>query len=127
MKLFELPQDYLLQSMRVRNAQQDMIASNIANVNTPGYKSARVDFKQTLANQIAAVHKQNLSENRQNPPVQPVVTEDLTSSPGNDLNNVNLETEMVRQMKATMHYQAMAKMMQNKFSILDKTIEGASR
>jgi flagellar basal-body rod protein FlgB len=41
--------------------RQEMIASNIANADTPHYKARDIDFKEALANQLAGRREQNLS------------------------------------------------------------------
>ncbi|MBI5109120.1 MAG: flagellar basal body rod protein FlgB [Rhodocyclales bacterium] len=41
--------------------RQEMIASNIANADTPHYKARDIDFKEALANRLAGRREQNLS------------------------------------------------------------------
>lgn len=41
--------------------RQELIASNIANADTPHYKARDIDFKEALANRLAGRREQNLS------------------------------------------------------------------
>jgi flagellar basal-body rod protein FlgB len=41
--------------------RQEMIASNIANADTPHYKARDIDFKEALANRLAGRREQDLS------------------------------------------------------------------
>jgi flagellar basal-body rod protein FlgB len=61
-------------------ARQKLVARNIANADTPGYKSQDIDFQQEL---------QRLSE----PAGDPAVTETAGQITKSDGNNVNLDRE----------------------------------
>jgi len=44
--------------MNLLSARQKLVAANIANVDTPGYKTKDIDFQTELANQLAGVDPQ---------------------------------------------------------------------
>ena len=37
------------QALNIRNDKMEVIAGNLANANTPGYKARGIDFKQAMA------------------------------------------------------------------------------
>ncbi len=116
MKLFEDTFSYLEKGMKVRSLQQRIIAANIANIDTPHYKAKRLDFNKTLNNFL----NNEVSNNGQEP--KPIIYEDKKTVPGNDFNNVSLETEIVNLQKVAFHYQAMSKLLKNKFKIMKDII-----
>ena len=79
-----LPDIPLLSMLRTRmswlNQRQDVLTQNVANADTPGYKSQDIDFQQEL---------QRLSE----PAGDPAVTETAGQITKSDGNNVNLDRE----------------------------------
>jgi len=54
------------QALSLRTARTEMLASNIANADTPGYKARDVDFKSALQ---ASVHKHNQLQHTGSPHV----------------------------------------------------------
>ena len=63
--------------MSLLSARQNVVASNIANIDTPGYKTRDVDFQSELDSQLSAAHVVE---------VQGLATK-------NDGNNVSLDRE----------------------------------
>ncbi|MFT3838932.1 MAG: flagellar basal body rod protein FlgB [Myxococcaceae bacterium] len=53
MKLFDTTLDKLQSSLDVRLRKQNVLQSNIANVDTPGYQAKNLDFEQAMANAVA--------------------------------------------------------------------------
>lgn len=93
---FELKMDFLGKSLQGLNKRNDLIASNIANISTPGYKAKDLDFERTM--------KKHLSTDRNGmTTLKPVnskfsqfsvedkigLSEDITG------NNVDVDKEMV--------------------------------
>ena len=73
--------------------RHEAIASNIANIETPGYK--RIDVNASFAQELkAAIHGQDIRSIKQ---VNPRLVEDsLAVSSRGDGNNVNLEEELLK-------------------------------
>src|SRR5947209_1452698 len=74
--------DALSNYLNAASAREQLIASNIANANTPGFKTTDIDFSQALKNAMQGV------ENGAN---QPTAVGELPERP--DGNNVSLERE----------------------------------
>jgi flagellar basal-body rod protein FlgB len=65
--------------MNLVSARQKLVAGNIANADTPGYKTRDIDFQSELQNQIAGM--------------DPTVTEVSGLKTKNDGNNVDMDRE----------------------------------
>jgi flagellar basal-body rod protein FlgB len=65
--------------MNLVSARQKLVASNIANVDTPGYKTKDIDFQTELANQFGSL--------------QPTAVEVSGLKTKNDGNNVDMDRE----------------------------------
>ena len=95
-------------------AQQQAVANNVANINTPGYKAQDVNFESSLASAIA----------NGNPSAMQVTTTTSTAAGDQTGNNVDLATEMVAEQKASMQYQTMVDTLNAKFQLLSVAIVG---
>ena len=89
----------------------DAISQNIANVNTPGYKSKYVTFEETLR------------ENSKTGP-QIILEESKASSMRTDGNNVDLEIEKVNQASNSLQYNALITVMNAKLALTKSVING---
>lgn len=86
--------------------KQEVIANNIANVDTPGYKSRYVTFEEELQHRLKNVQEgkaESFAEALQNTQYQIHTTDNETSRL--DGNNVNTDTELVEMTRAAMQYQ----------------------
>jgi flagellar basal-body rod protein FlgB len=92
--------------------QQQAIANNIANLNTPGYQASQVTFASSLANALA--HGGTAS-------VQ-TVPEGLSS--GSNGNNVSLPTEMTLMQENNLQNQTVVNALDDQFALLSHAITG---
>ena len=53
----------LATSLNFRKLRQDVIASNIANADTPGYKARRIEFEEALARALDLEKQRSLRVN----------------------------------------------------------------
>ncbi len=117
------------QALQVRSRRSEIIASNLANADTPGYKARDFDFQQVLkqANQDSV---QIRTTNQQH--IQPA--DDLIPAvqllyrtpmqPSLDGNTVDTEQEHVAFSANAMEYQASLRFLNDKISGLRKAIRG---
>lgn len=82
MNLFDMNVTQLEKSMDLRMDNQRVIASNLANVDTPGYKARQMDFEASMAQALSGVEM---------PAVINVSTE---PGIGLDGNNVDMDAEL---------------------------------
>jgi len=113
--------------------RQKLIASNLSNVDTPGYKTVDIDFEQELQAQMAGSAGQGITmvvtDTRHLPTssgsqgglsAQAREVEGLTLR--NDLNNVNIDREMSELSTNAMKFSAVSQMIAGKFRTLKAAI-----
>jgi flagellar basal-body rod protein FlgB len=89
-------------------ARQRMIATNLANAETPGYLAQNVNFEDSLRSAMAS-----------GDPSQTAITTSSSSDPiGPNGNNVNVDTETVALVDTGLRYQLATQSMNNEFSVL---------
>lgn len=99
--------------IRAENLRQKAIASNVANLETPGYKRVDVAFKDLLAKALAEGHDGDIAAlegelfNPENTPVK---------SNGND---VSLEVEVGEMVKNTLRHKTYIRLLQKKYAQMD--------
>ena len=97
--------------LRQSEMRQRVISQNIANVNTPGYKSVELGFAEAMGvepgEDMEAVVQQ---------------TEGLVER--EDGNNVNLEAEMAKLTKNSLEFETYSHLLVAKFSMLRSAING---
>lgn len=110
----DLAASAVYQAMQGLWAQQQAVAANVANVNTPGYKAQDVNFEQSLSEAIA-----------NGDPSQMQVTTTTSNAPSDAVgNNVDIGSEIVSGQKAGMQFQTMVDAMNAKFQLLSVAING---
>lgn len=121
----------LERGLEASNLRHTVMAQNLANVNTPNYKAARVLFEEYLqraltggADQgptlaLVTTHQRHLGAAPVAPAqVRPVVTRDTAHAGRPDGNNVDLEAEMARVAANQVWYQALARQVNDEFARL---------
>ncbi|MEM9400104.1 MAG: flagellar basal body rod protein FlgB [Verrucomicrobiota bacterium] len=120
--------DKTLQTMELaldaRMARHQAIASNISNVNTPGYK--RLDISKTFEAEYKSALQQiengAVIEDR---PTPALATSSIHGKTRLDGNNVNMEQEVLELSKNLLEYEFANQILQSKFSGLKKAIGGS--
>lgn len=118
------------QSLRLATYRQQAISQNIANADTPHYKSIDVSFESQLQNAIQTPLKGKITDSRhftigQAPGlVQPHFFVRSEAKETNNENDVDLDQEMTALAKNTVYYQTIAQLAQQKFGALREVIQG---
>jgi flagellar basal-body rod protein FlgB len=94
--------------------RQRVIATNTANIETPGYLAGRVSFENELASALASGSNADITPSRQSS-LEPTRI---------DGNNVNLDTETVMGTDTNLRYQLMVRAVDAKFGLLRSAIKG---
>jgi flagellar basal-body rod protein FlgB len=92
--------------MQVATERQQMIASNMANVDTPGYQTEDINFHQAMQNvmdQSGAMHLEPAVEEVQGLPERP------------DGNNVNIDRESMLMSETQLQYQMGVQLIKSEF------------
>jgi flagellar basal-body rod protein FlgB len=96
--------------------RQNVIADNIANVDTPGFRATSVDFESSL---LAAIQRGQMPATGLEP-----VTEASNAPVGSDGNNVDLRQESLSAVQTQFQYQMMSRAVSDRFALVS-TAAGA--
>jgi flagellar basal-body rod protein FlgB len=110
--------------MNYRAFRQEIISSNIANVDTPGYKAKEALFEQELDSRLGlkTTNRNHLSKS----PTESMfpVKDDPFSRIGNDTNTVDIDREMMKLNQNQLLFDASAEIIQTKLQELKDVIGG---
>lgn len=109
---FDANLDMIGKALDTAQFRHRVIANNIANANTPGYRRKIVDFDGELSQAMAGDGKIELG-----------VTE-ADDPPGHKGNNVRLEAEISALQKNSLYYKMIAQFADTRFKALRSAIEG---
>lgn len=129
--LFDRTISFLSKALDMMSARHELIATNIANQDTPNYKAKDITFKEALESVLNV--SRPAGEYRTNPRHIPVGgTEGASgegrifhrpdSGTGYDNNSVNVEIEMAQMAKNTILYNAAAQIISTKLKNLSYAI-----
>ena len=111
--------NYLPRAMTAANIRQEVIADNIANVNTPNYKRSVVEFEELLARELygeepdgklklVRTHDKHLPFEPLEFHAEPQIVQDNSTIMRKDKNNVDIDIEMASLAKNQLYYNAIA-------------------
>lgn len=117
------------EAMRLRSRRSEVLASNLANADTPGYKARDFDFKAILRNEVqnpvrlAATHSGHIRGD------QGVVASNqmayrIPQQPSLDGNTVEVEREQAQFSENAMRYQASLRFLDGRIKGLMMAIKG---
>lgn len=138
--IFSSTIDVLEKSIDLRAKNQNLIASNVANAETPNFVPKSLDFEQELQGALKTrqngQHSSALTNERHIPirgaggrssikSVTGTVVETPAKTPGKDGNAVELENEMSKLAENQVMFNASVQMLNKKFEVLRTAIKGA--
>lgn len=102
------------QALRLSSQRQEMVASNIANADTPNYKSVDLNFAQALERAQAGNAASTLTRTAPGHLAAPPASAEggdasvysTAPQPSLDGNTVDMDTQRAQFAESTMHYQA---------------------
>src|SRR3990170_2927992 len=106
----------------VSSIKHKVIANNIANVNTPGYKKMDVSFADQLEK---AVNESFMNKFDTLQPKIVVSKEDASDTVRNDGNNVDMDKEVSSLVKNTLSYSIFTQLLAKKYEGIKSAIEGS--
>jgi flagellar basal-body rod protein FlgB len=99
--------------MHIASFRQKLLASNVANADTPGYRAKDISFQNELNRAMAG------SRGSYN------VYEVMTTMLSRDGNTVNLDIEMTKMAETTLLYNSAAQILAKKINMMKDVIKGA--
>ncbi len=110
--------DLLSKLVDVTTLRHKVLAQNVANVNTPGYRKLSVSFDETLAAQL------DRQGDRRVRGLQPEIVEDDSSPERLDGNNVDIDREMMRLNKNTLLNNTFLQIISSKAAMMRRAVNG---
>ncbi|HHW73830.1 MAG TPA: flagellar basal body rod protein FlgB [Firmicutes bacterium] len=111
----------LSRALSASSLRQKVIAHNLANLNTPGFKRYRVDFEKQLSRAQGQAISLKRSRGRHlgagSKEAAPAVRVDSAAIRRVDGNNVDLETEMLDLVTNQLRYNTYVQQINNRFSM----------
>ena len=111
--------------------KQQVINSNIANIETPGYQAKQYEFEQLFQEAIRLPvfeMKADRPDHLQGGPIlvreEALLGNKVTEAQGNDLNNVDLDREMADLAENVLKFSAVAQIIQMKLQLLRNSMGG---
>ena len=128
--------DILGKSLDVLSDRQNIIASNVANANTPGYKAKELNFEQVMKNLVPSADSLSMKATSQKDLAGGGYTAGSYSSfvhnqkdetvPALDGNTVDLSKEMSDMSSNAIRFQAVAGLLSKKFATLTYAVTNAT-
>lgn len=138
-KLFNSPENTILtKAMDAASLRNEVIANNVANVDTPGFKKSEVIFEEklkkvlddmTIYDKLNTTNSRHIqinsaNKNRSLLDVNPEISKVSNTTYRNDGNNVDIDVEMAENTKNKIYYDAVSQSMNNKLRLLRIAITG---
>ena len=126
--------EVLFQQLNFRGERQKVISSNIANIDTPNYKTKELKFQDHLNKsnnefelKLAKTHTKHLGpiENELKSPLKLYEVKNLPEQ--NDGNNVNLDTQMSEMSKNAVMFQALQSSIKKDSAWFKTVIDASSK
>jgi flagellar basal-body rod protein FlgB len=123
----------LKKSLDAGALRQRVIANNIANINTPGFKKSAVSFEERLKMALTGPSSgialktsdpRHISAASSLAELQPQVVKVSDTAMRPDGNNVDIDQEMVQVAANTINYNVAGRALNGQYSILDYVITG---
>jgi len=111
--------------------KQKIVANNIANISTEGYKRQDLKFDQVLgqfsaASQLKTTNEQHMNSDRTAPAEGFQVVEDKSKELKSGYNNVDIDTEMAEMAENTLRYKFGAKKTGDYYKLMQSVIKGGA-
>ena len=130
----------LKDAMNYRSARQDMIASNIANVDTPNYKPRDISFEQSLIAKkeellkdsshqlkMAQTNSKHLKPKSESSSMKPTLYFRDGHMARNDGNSVDIDVETTEMSKNSIMFNALVGAMKKEYMIYKSVIEASQK
>jgi flagellar basal-body rod protein FlgB len=121
------------QALKLSGQRQEMVASNIANADTPNYQSVDLNFAEALKN-VQAGTSATVALQTTAPNHLPALTASLSGTdavvyntapqPSLDGNTVDMDTQRAQFAEATMHYQAAFTFLNGQIKTIMSALQG---
>ncbi|HLK11880.1 MAG TPA: flagellar basal body rod protein FlgB [Candidatus Binatia bacterium] len=119
--LFDATMEGLARALTLHERRHEVLASNLANIETPGFHARELDFADALRHAFDDA-SQPANAPAADPPA-PKVIDDPAGAPRADGNTVDLDQEMAKLSANGMDYLALASILSRRITLLRLAIE----
>jgi len=109
--------DLLDSGIKAEGLRQRAICSNVANIETPGYRRLDVRFEQLLAKALKSGRQTNLYD------IPPELYEPANTPIRSNGNDVNMEAEIGEMVKNSLRQTAYVRLMQKKLAQIERAVD----
>ncbi len=122
----------LATSLNFRQMRQELIASNIANAETPGYKAKRLSFEEALARALDVDGAMAMNTNDEKhfdvgsggfANLQPTIEEEVNGIVSEDGNNVDRDRELALMAENEILYDTTVQLLNKKLALMKYAIQ----
>jgi flagellar basal-body rod protein FlgB len=119
-------------ALDVRSLRQEVLASNLANSDTPGFQAVDVDFEATMREMVERMDRADAASASAATPSRSLMEaltlrEDDSSSIGNSQNTVDVDQQLSHLEENALMFQVTAQLMARRFQGLRNVIEEGGR
>lgn len=113
-------------ALEMKNTRMEVLAKNIANADTPGFKARDVDFKSILAGQAGLAGLRTTHKNHLKSTVidHSGMVYTIPYNPAMDGNTVEISREQAKYGRAALDYQASLDFLQSRISSVRRALKG---
>ena len=121
----------LTTAMNFREMRQELISSNVANANTPGFKAKKMDFEEALARalDVDGQMQMNVANERHHNVgnggfnnLEPEIYDDPNGVISENGNTVDVESEMAKMAENKLMYDTLVQLINKKMGIMKYAI-----
>lgn len=121
----------LTTALSFREMRQELISSNVANANTPGFKAKKIDFEEALARalDVDGQMQMGVTDGRHHNVggggfnnLEPEIYDDPNGVVSENGNTVDVEAEMARMAENKLMYDALVQLINKKMGIMKYAI-----
>ena len=102
--------------IKAESLRQTTIASNTANIETPGYRRLDVNFEELLAKALKSSGGMDMDD------LEPEIYQPLNTPVRSNGNDVNLEAEIGEMLKNSLRHTAYIRLLQKKFAQMERAV-----
>lgn len=121
----------LTTALNFREMRQELISSNVANANTPGFKAKKLDFEEALARALDVDGQMNMNASDDRHfnvgnggfnNLEPEIYDDPNGVVSENGNTVDVESEMARMNENKIMYDALVQLINKKMGLMKYAI-----
>jgi flagellar basal-body rod protein FlgB len=120
-KVFDQTVRLMQDRLNLNSLNQKLVSSNLANINTPGYKAKELSFEQALRESLEEPAIRLVRSDQDH--VDPSDTaQAMASARSEEIGAVDLELEMMKLTRNSIEYQFITTMLNKRFALLRQAI-----